>query len=198
MTNEKVLVFPEEVLATIPVVNGFSSAAKLFAHKILTWSSLSFMDRALAEEDPRFKQVIPYIVFQHQGKTLRYTRTKASGDSRLHKKDSIGIGGHINSEDGETPYIAYMGGIRREINEEIVAEIDFDTVQLIGCVYDPSTPIGSVHFGMVYSANVINPEISSKDPAISDLRWMEREELYASYDSLEDWSKHIVDSWKRW
>lgn len=198
MTNEKVLVFPEEVLATIPVVNGFSSAAKLFAHKILAWSSLSFLEREKAEEDPRFKQVIPYIVFRHQGKVLRYTRTKAGGDSRLHSKDSIGIGGHVNDGDGPTPYVAYMGGIRREIDEEIVAKIDFNTVQLIGCVYDPSTPIGSVHFGMVYIAEVINPEVSSKDPAISDLRWMSREELYDSYESLEDWSKHIVDSWRRW
>ncbi len=46
-------------------------------------------------------------------------RSKAGGDTRLHDLYSLGIGGHLNPEDG-----GVLEGLRREFHEEMVADWD--------------------------------------------------------------------------
>ena len=57
------------------------------------------MPRSRAEEDPAFKQIIPYAVFTSGEKILHYVRGAKSGEKRLVSKGSIGVGGHINDHD---------------------------------------------------------------------------------------------------
>ena len=58
-----------------------------------------FMDRPLAEEDPGYKQLIPYVILWQGPQIYLMERTAAGGDSRLHGKASIGVGGHVNPMD---------------------------------------------------------------------------------------------------
>ena len=93
-----------------------------------------FMPRSLAEGDPTFKQLIPYVIMTHGGKYLSYVRGKQAGETRLVGHRSIGIGGHINPADDmplfstdfrdDIPLFsqdfrdAYLSGVEREVAEE--------------------------------------------------------------------------------
>ena len=49
------------------------------------------------EQDPGFKQLIPYVIFRHlvdDGETwlFQYTRGTGQGEQRLHRKRSVGVG----------------------------------------------------------------------------------------------------------
>src|SRR4029077_7568822 len=96
----------------------------------------SYRPRHEVEQDPSFKQLIPYVVFRHcdsQGRVFvfQYTRGKGQGEGRLHCKKSIGIGGHISAEDssatGEEQHAtaAYHEGMRRELAEEVAIDTPY-------------------------------------------------------------------------
>jgi predicted NUDIX family phosphoesterase len=61
-----------------------------------------YLDRPVAEQDPSFKQLIPYVVVRDGPRTFLMERTDAGGDARLHGKASIGVGGHLNPVDCST------------------------------------------------------------------------------------------------
>ena len=71
-------------------------------------------------------------------------RTRAGGDARLHDRYSIGVGGHVNPEDGDV-----VGGLRREWAEEIVADFEPE-FEPLGVLNDDNNPVGAVHLGLVY------------------------------------------------
>ena len=77
----------------------------------------SFRDRPEAEEDPQWKQFIPYVCILHEGSILVLQRLKTQGEKRLHGKRSIGVGGHVNPEmPGPLPLL--FRGLQRELDEE--------------------------------------------------------------------------------
>ena len=96
---------------------------------LLSPELVSYRPRAEMEEDPSFKQLIPYVLFRYrdaegQSWMFRYTRGSGQGESRLHRKQSVGVGGHISLEDAEAPHDSnpYREGMRRELDEEVVIE----------------------------------------------------------------------------
>lgn len=62
-----------------------------------------YLRRPTAEEDPSHKQLIPYVVVRDGERVFLMERTDAGGDARLHRKASIGVGGHLNPVDLGTP-----------------------------------------------------------------------------------------------
>ena len=106
-----------------------------------------YLERAVAEEDPSHKQLIPYVVVRDAERVFLMHRTDAGGDPRLHGKASIGVGGHLNPVDeGED---ALMAGFLREWAEELEADWE-PAFQLIGLLNDDSNPVGAVHLGVVF------------------------------------------------
>jgi predicted NUDIX family phosphoesterase len=106
-----------------------------------------YASRAEMEQDPTFKQIIPYLVLRDGARYFLMQRTMAGGDSRLHDRFSIGVGGHLNPGDG-----GLLGGLRREWAEELVADFE-PAFRLIALLNDDTTPVGSVHLGAVYLAD---------------------------------------------
>jgi len=97
------------------------------------------MDRAQAEDDPSHKQIIPYALFRHNGKFINYMRSKSGGESRLHAKRSMGIGGHINPVDEkEDPLgkvhlgVVHLFDLNSDAvtsNEDAIADLQFNTIE---------------------------------------------------------------------
>ncbi len=109
-----------------------------------------YLDRPVAEESPEWKQVIPYVVVRDGELTFLMERTSAGGDPRLHRKASIGVGGHLNPVDaGEDPL---QGGLRREWAEELEADWEPE-FHLLGLLNDDTNPVGSVHLGVVFQVD---------------------------------------------
>ncbi len=89
-----------------------------------------FVERAVAETRPEWKQLIPYTLVAGPEGVMLMERTKAGGDARLHHKLSIGVGGHVNPidapglDDRPTSDPAARRGLlgragRRELAEEL-------------------------------------------------------------------------------
>jgi predicted NUDIX family phosphoesterase len=106
-----------------------------------------FVERRHAERDPSLKQVIPYAIFERDGRILLLRRLARGGEARLHGKLSVGVGGHVNPVDGAED--ALEAGLRREVEEEVAVEGGWDASP-VGILNDDATAVGAVHFGLVY------------------------------------------------
>ena len=107
----------------------------------------SFRPRPEAETDPSWKQVIPYLVLRDGDRVFLMRRTRAGGDERLHERYTIGIGGHVNPGDTDP-----LDALRREWAEEIDADFE-PTLEPLGVLNDDDNAVGTVHIGLVYSAD---------------------------------------------
>jgi predicted NUDIX family phosphoesterase len=194
---EKVLVFPDEVFTKIGRFTGFSSdVGKFMCHENF-FSSMKYMDRGEAETNPNFKQLIPYCVIMNDALFFAYQRGSKGGETRLHTKWSIGVGGHINP--GDTDGDSYQRALERELNEEVYLQPgDIDYTRLVGMLYDDSNEVGRVHFGMVHLVvlNESNMTIRLKDtaPELEYGVWMTASELVNEVDKFETWSQLIIKS----
>lgn len=143
-----------------------------------------FIKRDLVEYDEDFRQVIPYVVMKNNDEILLLRRTEKQGEKRLHNKYSIGVGGHIRSEDGLRPWQAFLNGMNREIEEEVRARIT--DLQYIGLINDISSPVSRVHVGLLYLAQVIFEGLN--EPDMFDYTWKSLDEFGEFEQYLEGWS----------
>ena len=110
---------------------------------ILNHPDHCFMARKYVENNPDFKQVIPYTAIarvNEEGiKFYSYQRVEAesTGEKRLVGKTSIGFGGHVSIEDFiyyvDYPANPVMFAITRELAEEVTLPSIDDT--FTECVY---------------------------------------------------------------
>ncbi|MFT7462612.1 MAG: putative NUDIX family phosphoesterase, partial [Pseudohongiellaceae bacterium] len=159
--------------------HGFVAAAD--DDRIATWTSRIhdrgfFVERPWAEQDSSFKQIIPYVVMVHGDDVLLLQRKKAGGESRLHGKLSIGVGGHINPIDGDEGLSVLEEGCRRELTEELNIETPY-TLEAKGAINDESGDVGSVHFGLVYVARCETADVSIRETEQLSGSFVSREEL---------------------
>ena len=149
-----------------------------------------FLDRPIAEANPAFKQLIPYVVVRSHGSTFLMERTDAGGDPRLHHKASIGVGGHLNPIDG--PDDPLGAGLRREWSEELIADWE-PKFRLVGFLNDDSNPVGSVHLGIVFEVDAAGREVAVRERDKLTGRWADADELRAMTERLETWSRLVVE-----
>ena len=97
--DENVLVIKRSLFDELGSFQGLNFEPEKYLNAILSRGNNFFLPRAQAENDPAYKQIIPYalIAFEEQVASLR-ARQKA-GEQRLVAKGSIGIGGHMNETD---------------------------------------------------------------------------------------------------
>ena len=135
---EHVLVVPTSLFHEIGHFQGFCPDIEDYLERLLDPAQMSFRPRDTVEEDPSLKQLIPYCVFRHEGRVFHYRRGTEQGEGRLHSKRSIGIGGHISSEDTQAGRSPYEEGMQREIAEEVFLETGY-TEQCVGLINDDLT-----------------------------------------------------------
>ena len=175
-------------------------------------SDLRFLTRGQCEHDPRWLQIIPYIVAVHQyepnrWKVLSYYRSKEGGENRLHGKMSVGIGGHINPMD--IPTVArerILSGrtqdwdavwplidcAHREIAEEINPDCDY-SLRGGGWVIEDETDVGLVHVGAVILAVLDDPTKIVPNEELLDPAMMEWEDALEA-ENPEVWTRIVLSS----
>ena len=196
MSKEKVLVTPLSLLKQIGIFQGVSEKPSKYINCFFSQGNTFFLPREEVEENQNYKQIISYAIFRKGEKYLCYTRNKSGGESRLHAKMSLGIGGHINPEDIgnlEVEKEVYEAAVKREIKEEISIQGDYKG-EVIGLLNDDSTEVGKVHIGIIHLFNLSSEKVTSNEEAISSLRFISLSELKKKYfHSLETWSQLCVD-----
>jgi len=150
-----------------------------------------YLERPTAEEDADHKQLIPYVVVRDGASVFLMHRTDAGGDARLHRKASIGVGGHLNPVDeGEDPL---MAGLRREWHEELETDWEPD-FRLVGLLNDDSNPVGAVHLGVVFSVEADGRPVAVREHHKLTGAFAGTDAVGASWDRLETWSQLVADA----
>lgn len=196
--EEHILVIPESVVNELGRLEGFVTDVDRFLTPILNSDQLSFQPRSEMETDPSYKQLIPYVLLQwtdDEGvtKLFTYTRGGGSGESRLHAKRSVGIGGHISREDAADGTDPYLTGMQRELAEEVRLESAYREHR-DGLIYDPSTEVGQVHLGVVHRFVLERPEVESNEPDLAEGGFVSVAELRQQMDRLETWSQLAIQA----
>jgi predicted NUDIX family phosphoesterase len=192
--TEQVLVVPTKLFHALGHFQGFCGDTQRYLDELLCPEHTSFLPRHVAEQDPSYKQLIPYVILRHldsQGRDLvfQYTRGKGQGEGRLHSKRSIGIGGHISADDvTEQSVHPYEDGLRRELEEEVIIESEY-TSRRVGLINDDQTEVGRVHLGIVHLYDLQRPAVSPREADIVDSGFQPAEELLADLTGFETWSQ---------
>ncbi len=154
--------------------------------------------RGDAEEAPRFKQPIPYVVIRRDDEVFVYERLAGGGESRLHNKLSLGFGGHMNPMEGAASFSEVLKqNTDRELAEELyIREEDKQNIVTLGLINDDENDVGKVHIGILSAlqlASAAQVEVKEKDQIAG--RWMKLSELKEEnvYQRLEAWSQFVAD-----
>jgi predicted NUDIX family phosphoesterase len=197
--NENILVVRRSLFDQLGSFHGLNFEPEKYLPALLSRGNNFFMSRAEAENDPSYKQIIPYAVIVHGQTVLHYVRGKKAGEQRLVSKGSIGIGGHMNDSDESLfawDETAYRAGVEREVNEELKIDTTFED-RIVALLNDDSTEVGRVHLGIVHVFRLAEPKVQKREAMITNLAFLTREELLAQRDSLETWSQLCLDSLDR-
>lgn len=205
--EEQVLVVPTSEFRALGHFQGFSSDIDKYLPALLDSQSLTYRPRSEMEQDPNFKQLIPYVLFRfidtdNKPRLFQYTRGGGQGEQRLHAKRSVGIGGHIstldattlkdgNKGDAGTNHDVYQIGMQRELGEEVAIETPF-TEQLVGLINDDETPVGQVHLGMVHLVDVASPQVHAREADILNASFQPAGKLLTELEQFESWSQIVL------
>ncbi|MFQ5844140.1 MAG: hypothetical protein ACE5JG_04050 [Planctomycetota bacterium] len=155
-----------------------------------------FCDRAAAEEDASLKQVIPYAVLHRAPEVFLYRRRSGGGERRLFGLRSIGVGGHLNPEDGAGGAALVQRGLHRELREEVGIGPE-PQVGFVGILNNDTTPVGRVHLGLVAVVEAGKSAVTVREPDRMSGAFVGRRELGVLHarerHSFEGWSALLID-----
>ncbi len=190
--EEQVLVIERKVLEQVGMFQGLAFDVANYLPEFFVPGVPRFMPRSQVEENPAYKQLIPYVLMSYQDKYLSYIRGRRAGETRLVGNRSIGIGGHINPAD-DMPlfntdfYETYLAAVKREVAEEVSVETSH-TDRIVALLNDESNEVGSVHLGIVHHWILNAPNVSKREQMITQMAFMTPAELQEVRDTLETWS----------
>ncbi|MEN0109973.1 MAG: phosphoesterase [Planctomycetota bacterium] len=198
VAEEQVLVVPAEVLDELGRFQGFSSDVDRYLGPLLRSERLAYRPRGAMEEDPSFKQLIPYVLMRHtdaagEVSVFAYTRGGGAGEARLRAKKSVGVGGHISTVDATIDAAhadegLYRRGLERELAEEVTIGAAYRE-SLVGMINDDETAVGRVHLGVVHVFDLEEPKVSSAEADLAEGRFLPAGEVLADLDRYESWSQ---------
>jgi len=194
--NENVLVVRRSLFDQVGSFQGLNFESGKYLDVFLSRGNNFFLPRPEAENNPAYKQIIPYALIAFGNSVVYYVRGKKAGEQRLVAKGSIGIGGHMNEGDESLFALdeqAYRVGVEREVNEEIKIHTRFDD-RIVALLNDDTTDVGRVHLGVVHVFTLAEPKVEKREAMITCLTFLTKEELVARRESLETWSQICVDS----
>jgi predicted NUDIX family phosphoesterase len=188
MTVEHVLVIPTPVFHKVGHFQGFSGDIDRYLDVILNPQHASYRPRPEMEQDATFKQLIPYCVFRCNREIFYYQRGTAQGESRLHAKRSIGVGGHVSTLDLDGELTPYLEGMKREIEEEVEIGTGWQE-KCVGLINDDETDVGKVHLGIVHIFDLDNPKVLPREKSMINAGFAPPSELVRQIDEFETWSQ---------
>lgn len=189
---EHVLVVPTLLFHEIGHFQGFTDNVDPYLKTLFDPMNTQYLPRNEAEEDPSYKQLIPYCVFRCGDDAFVYTRGSQQGEGRLHAKKSIGVGGHISTLDRDSSDEPYLAGMERELEEEIEIETGY-AEQLVGLINDDETDVGKVHLGVLHIFELDEPKVRPREESMIDTGFVPIVELLREKDQFETWSQIALE-----
>jgi predicted NUDIX family phosphoesterase len=187
ITPEDILVIKRsDLFAHVPEFQGLQSEPLAGILKIISQKK-EFLPRPIMETDPTYKQIIPYLIFNHENKYFLMQRQAKASEQRLKNKYTLGIGGHIRLQDMKTDEISDWA--QREFHEEVhySGHLAFSH---LGILNDDSNDVGKVHVGVVLLLKGDHENISVKSELKSG-RMLTLEEMQPYAEHMESWSQTV-------
>jgi predicted NUDIX family phosphoesterase len=197
--EEMVLVVKREVIEELGMFHGLEFNIQPYLDRLFAPNTLTFMPRSKAETNPDYKQLIPYVLMETEGKYLSYVRGKRAGEKRLVGNRSMGIGGHINPIDDEIPLFGtdykevYETAVQREIEEEVNVQANA-TDRIVALLNDDTNEVGKVHLGVVHLWTLDSEDVTRKEQMITQMGFSAVDELTEMRDNMETWSQLCFDA----
>jgi predicted NUDIX family phosphoesterase len=199
VAEERVLVIPTRRFHKLGHFQGFSAAVDRYLPALLEGDDLAYRPRGEMEQDPSFKQLIPYVLFRYTNSDglaylFQYTRGGGQGEKRLHAKRSVGVGGHICSDDVReraNHHQIYREGMQRELIEEVIIDSPYEE-RCVGLINDDETPVGQVHLGVVHLCEVLTPKVRPREEDILEAGFRPINEILSQLEGFESWSQIVV------
>ena len=193
-TEERVLCFERKLLEQLGLFQGINLGVQKYLPVLTAHDKLVYLNRSEAENDKRYKQLIPYVLLICNEKILRYRRGKGGQETRLHGLYSVGIGGHIADEDHGlfSKGVGYEEGMRRELMEEVAVEQV--NAPAVGLINDDSTDVGQVHFGVVHVMRVPNESVAGRRSGIVAPEFVPIAEALRDTSIYESWSRFCLEN----
>ncbi len=193
--SERVLVVPGAELDRLGRFQGFCPEAERYLGALLIPELMEYRPRSEVEEDPSFKQIIPYVVFRCANAVFCYTRGKTQGEARLHRLRSLGVGGHVSEEDaqGQKSREAYESALWRELDEEVEVASP-GRMRLVGLINDDATPVGQVHLGVVHLYELERPEVAPREEGLAAAEFLTIPTIWTMRQEFETWSQICIES----
>ncbi len=185
---EHVLVIPTSIFHEIGHFQGFCGDVDRYLDVVLDPQHASYRPRHEMEQDPSYKQLIPYCIFRCNGEVFFYQRGTAQGEARLHAKRSVGVGGHVSTLDLNREASPYIEGMRREIEEEVDLETGWIET-CVGLINDDETEVGKVHLGIVHVFDLDYPKVQPREKSMINAGFASPEKLIHEFDQFETWSQ---------
>ena len=165
--------------------------------KFLDRFETSIVQHIHAENDPSYQQVVPYAIVMHNNRIFLYERAPkgVNSEERLASKLSIGIGGHVEPFDDSEDESIIISTLKREIQEEL-GYFEELFIRHKGYIKFSETEVDSVHFGLVYVAEIKEHSFTFNNKEIVHGEFKALEEIRSPeiYNRLENWSKVLVDN----
>lgn len=193
-TEERVLCFERKLFEDLGVFQGLSLQVERYLPVVTSPAKILYLNRSAAEQDRRYKQLIPYVLVICNDRILRYRRGKGGQETRLHGLFSVGVGGHISEEDTGlfTGGIGYREAMLRELMEEVAIEdVKESPVALIN---DDSTDVGYVHFGVVHVVAVPDESVAGRRSGIVAPEFVPIAEAVKDAAAYESWSRFCLEN----
>lgn len=191
----QILVFKNALLSELNVTEGVTKVADRpdIVEQILQEKNLGFMERKFAEDDPNYRQVIPYCVLRKGDLVFTYQRTKKGGENRLHDKWSLGVGGHFSKEeDGLYSSEAYKSSFIRELQEEVGLVGNYES-KFLGIIVSNASEVDKVHCGFVYEINLLgDAKLEFHDNALDKGEFVCYSKLRERLANFESWSQLVI------
>lgn len=161
------------------------------------------------ENDSSVKQIIPYCAIANisDPNNIRVYAFERSAnkahahESRLHGKVSIGVGGHVNDDDGNgvlTPLEVLRLGRDRELGEEVFIEDGIKQRILLGFINDELDEVGRVHFGLGYLVLTNSDDVHPASEETKKGRLHSLDELDQLVKLSDDPSSRVViEGWSK-
>jgi predicted NUDIX family phosphoesterase len=155
-----------------------------------------FLRRSEIEDNPSFKQIIPYAIISYKEYFYLFRRTSGQTEKRLHNRFSLGVGGHMNPDDSMESKEQYLiNELKRELYEEVslLNGCLIEDIEFIGFINDDTIPVGRVHIGLLYNIHVSNKEVYINETDKMTADWIDKSNLAEFYEGMETWTKIIFD-----
>ena len=188
--DERVLVVPTELFRRIGHFQGFCGDVGRYLPELLSPENTIYRSRREVENDPDYKQLIPYVIFCHrdQGGVRRvFPVHPRVGDGRgpVAPQAGVGIGRHISAIDGRARLPVHRGDAARWMRGPDRYALPESPG---GTINDDETEVGRVHLGVVHLFDVDDPRVH-RGKGIIECGFRPVEEILASLAGFETWSQ---------